>query len=96
MDIVRYCREAIDYVRVDAVNRYSCDPIRRQLINGLRWRLLWNHEKLSRSDKHRRVDELVEVNKRLSLAYIKKKHLNHLWTFTDQVAARFRRHHWFH
>ncbi|SIQ31709.1 Transposase, partial [Alkalispirochaeta americana] len=37
----------------------------------------------------------LEVNKELSLVYIMKEHLNHLWRFDDHIAARAWWHQWY-
>lgn len=94
--IARYGRDVIDRVRVDAANRYRHDPVQRKLIKGSRWLLLRNPENISRPDDRRQLDELLEVNKELSLVYIMKEQLNHLWKFSDQIAARAWWHQWHH
>lgn len=93
--IARYGREVIDRVRVDAANRYRHDPVQRRLIKGSRWLLLRNPDNISRPKDRKQLDELLEVNKELSLVYIMKEHLNHLWACTDHIAARAWWHQWY-
>ncbi|WP_234969133.1 ISL3 family transposase, partial [Alkalispirochaeta americana] len=93
--IARYGREVIDRVRVDVANRYRHDPVQRKLVKGSRWLLLRNPSNISRPKDQQKLDELLEVNKELSLVYIMKEHLNHLWRFDDHIAARAWWHQWY-
>ena len=93
--IARYGREVIDRVRVDAANRYRHDPIQRKLVKGSRWLLLRNPSNITRPEDRQQLDELLEINKELSLVYIMKEHLNHLWRFEDRITARAWWHQWY-
>lgn len=93
--IARYGREVIDRVRVDVANRYRHDPVQRKLIKGSRWLLLRNPANITRAGDRRQLNDLLEVNKELSSVYIMKEHLNQLWKFSDQIAARAWWYQWY-
>ena len=76
--VAKFSREVIDRVRVDESKQR--DEAGRQLIKGSRYLLLKNAANLV-GDQRQRLDALLAANTNLSLVYILKDQLKHIWTY---------------
>jgi transposase len=85
--VAKYGREVIDRIRVDEANRLKDDKPNRKVVKGSKWLLLRNRTNLDDDDRIR-LDELLHANRRLSIAYVLKEDLKHLWDYSDEDAAR--------
>lgn len=86
--VAKYGREVLDRVRLDEAKRVGEDKEARKVIKSSKWLLLRNRENLKRPEDHVRLDELLEANQALMMAYVLKDALKQLWTFRDAAQAR--------
>jgi len=91
--VVKFGREVIDRVRVDATNRVARASGRgdrtramRRVIKGARWLLLRNKSNLKRAERIR-LNELLAVNRSLWVVYVLKDALKALWRYRYVGAA---------
>lgn len=84
--VAKYGREVIDRVRVDEANRLRHDRTARKVIKGARWLLLRNREHVKPEDRVR-LRELLDANRHLTVVYVLKDDLKHLWNYTYVGAA---------
>ncbi len=83
----KYGREVIDRVRVDEANRLRADQPARQVVKSARWLLLRNAENITPTDRIK-LKELLDANRALTIVYVLKDDLKHLWDFTYEGAAK--------
>lgn len=79
--VAKYSREVIDRVRVDEANRLGDDRSRRKVIKGARWLLLRNAENVTAPEDRVRLQDLLDANANLAVAYVLKDDLKQLWNF---------------
>jgi len=85
--VAKYGREVIDRVRLNEANRLRNDKPARKVVKSARWLLLRNRENVKRKDRVK-LDELLRANRKLSIVYVLKDDLKHLWDYVYEGAAR--------
>jgi transposase len=82
--VERHLSEAVDEVRRQEFFRRGSEM--RGLIRGKRYLLLKRRARLSQKQR-RALDEMLQVNKRLSSAYILKEAFRFFWQYADVLTA---------
>lgn len=82
----KYGRDVIDRVRISEAKRLANTQQDHEVIKGSKWLLLRNKQNLRHQDRIR-LQELLNANKRLAIAYILKDDLKHLWDYKYEGAA---------
>jgi transposase len=76
--VAKYGREVIDVVRSRQVKRHTGDN--RRFLKGSRYLLLRNAHSLNQEERER-LESLLAVNQPLSIVYLLKDQLKHIWTY---------------
>lgn len=92
--VAKYGREVIARVRNAEAKRVKKDEAARKVITGSRWLLLSNKENLEQKQQVR-LQELLNVNKKLFTAYVLKDDLKQLWRFDRVEDAQLFWEHWY-
>ena len=91
--VAKYGREVIDRVRVDQANQLRHDKPARKVVKSSRWLLLRNRENLDRCQRVQ-LDELLEANRPLFVAYLMREELKRLWFYRRPRYAQRAWDHW--
>jgi len=86
--VANYGHDVIDRIRINEANRLRCDKAAREFIKGAKWLLLRNWENLPDRDAKIRLNEILEANKPLMIAYVLKDALKELWKYKREGWAR--------
>ena len=76
--VAGYGRKVIDRIRVDQANALQHDKPARKVVKQARWLLLRNRENLKEGQAVQ-LQELLEANKPLAIAYVLKDALKEIW-----------------
>jgi transposase len=86
--VIKLFNEKLSAFRRELYNRASSDE-ERQILKGTRWLLLKNPENLDEDRNERqRLEEALELNKPLSVAYYLKEDLRQIWSQPNKRTAR--------
>lgn len=91
--VAKYGREVIDRVRLDQANQLRHDKPARKVVKSSRWLLLRNRENLDRCQRVQ-LDELLEANQPLLIAYLMRDELKRLWFYRRPRYAQRAWDHW--
>ncbi|WP_041717035.1 ISL3 family transposase [Alloalcanivorax dieselolei] len=91
--VAKYGREVIDRVRVDQANKLRQDKPARRVIKSSRWLLLRNRENLDRRQTVQ-LNELLDANQPLLMAYLMRDELKRLWFYRRPGWTRQAWDHW--
>lgn len=83
--IMRHLGEALDQVRKSEYARLSGSQ--RRFIKGQKYALLSHQENLTREGR-RALRELLQINRRLNVAYVLKESFGQLWDYQREAWAR--------
>ena len=86
--IIKLYNEKLTELRRD-LYREAVDGLQKDVLKGIRWLLLKNRENLDPQKREReRLDEALELNESLFIAYYMKDQLRLLWSQPDKRTAR--------
>jgi transposase len=86
--VIKLFNEKLSAFRRELYNQASSKE-ERHLLKGTRWLLLKNPENLDEDrDERERLEEALELNKPLSVAYYLKEDLRQIWSQPDKRTAR--------
>lgn len=85
--VAKYGREVIDRVRVDQANQLRQDRPARKVIKSSRWLLLRNRDNLD-PRQVLQLNELLQANQPLLIAYLMRDELKRLWFYRRPGWAR--------
>jgi transposase len=86
--IIKLYNEKLTALRRD-LYREAVDGLQKDVLKGIRWLLLKNSENLDPKKREReRLDEALELNESLFIAYYMKDQLRLLWSQSDKRTAR--------
>ncbi len=87
--VAGYGRKVIDRIRVDQANALQHDKPARKVVKQARWLLLRNRENLKEGQAVQ-LQELLEANKPLAIAYVLKDALKEIW-YAPSIREGWRR-----
>ncbi len=93
--VAKYGREVIDRVRVDEANRLRHDKPARRVVKSSRWLLLRNPGSLRDPRSQVKLDELLQANQAILVAYVMREDLKALWNYRHRGYARRAFHDWY-
>lgn len=91
--VAKYGREVINRVRVDAANQLRHDKPARRVIKQAHWLLLRNPANLAPAQQVH-LNEVLQANQSLMVAYVMKDELKSLWTAATAWEWRRRWRQW--
>jgi len=86
--VIKLFNEKLSNLRRD-LQREAEDQLQKKVLKGTRWLLLKNPENLDeKRNEHQRLEEALQINRPLAIAYYMKEDLRTLWTKDSKEQAQ--------
>jgi transposase len=86
--VIKLCNEKLDEFRRKLYSE-ATTALEKRVLKGTRWLLLKNPDNLDETrDEHQRLQDAIQLNQPLAVAYYMKEDLRQLWSQQDKKSAQ--------